>query len=66
MGQDIVNLDQVFVRRIAGGGACGFNKPTPAISIATMPRGRNEDTIVLTLDEAKKVAKAILAHLAEE
>lgn len=66
MGQDIINLDNVFVRRIAAGGAFGFAKPTPAISIATMPRGRNEDTVVLTLDEAKKVVEALVAHFAEE
>lgn len=66
MGQDIINLDQVFVRRIAAGTAVGFEKPAPAICISTKSRARNEDQVVLTLDEAEKVAKAILSHLAEE
>jgi hypothetical protein len=66
MGQDILDLDNVFVRRVAAGGALGFDKVTPAICISTTSRARNEDQVVMTLDEAKKVAEAILAHLAEE
>jgi hypothetical protein len=66
MGQTIINLDHVYVRRIAAGSVVGFAKATSAITIATMLRGRNEDTVVLTLAEAEAVAKAILAHLAEE
>ena len=66
MGRELLEFGDVFVRRVAGGGASGLKTPQPAIVITTMPRARNEDYIVLTLGEAAEVAKAILANLAEE
>jgi hypothetical protein len=68
MGQDIISGDtgSVTVRRIGAGTAHGLPKVQPAIVIATSRRAANSDYVVLTLEEAGKVAKAILAHLAEE
>lgn len=66
MGTNILEFGDVFARRIGAGTALGFDSPTPAIAISTRLRGRNEDQIVLTLEEARKVAEAILSHLAEE
>jgi len=67
MGQDIIDGGDcdVTVRRIGAGTAHGFSKVQPAIVIATARRAANSDYVVLTLEEAGKVAKAIIAHLEE-
>lgn len=67
MGTNILSDDdEITVRRIGAGGASGFPKVTPAFVIATPARARNEDYVVLTLAEAERVCRAILAELAEE
>lgn len=67
MGTNILPADdEIAARRIVAGESSGFMEPTPAIVIATPRRASNEDYVVLSLKEAERVARAILASLAEE
>lgn len=62
MGDNIAELNSggVIVRRIGAGGRMGFSKPTPAFAISTNDRSGTADYIVLTREEAVKVAFSIL------
>ena len=62
MGENVLETDTgVVVRRVCAGKASGFDKPTRAYAVSTAMRADHRDYVVLTADEAKRMAFAILA-----
>ena len=61
MGENVYENGGVVVRRTAAGKASGFKAPTRAYAISTDPRAETSDYVVLSSQEAMRVAFAILA-----
>jgi len=63
MSEVILDHDGIVVARFCGGAATGFKSLTPCISISAPNRGCGSDSLVLTIDEAKRVVEAIQKEL---
>jgi len=62
MGQNIAELQSggVVLRTVGAGTRAGFAKPTRAFALSTADRSGERDYVVLTREEAVKVALAVL------